>query len=264
MHWQAVICCPYSFRQMKLEEKSERSAWTLLSRSLPIFLINTLISCWSYAVVGAGAVAFVLYNGGIVVGDKSAHSACFHPAQLGYFSAFTLALASPHLVSKTKVIEFLNAAWNNKVRTVVSGVAFATLVHYYFHEHPYLLADNRHYTFYVWSRFFKRYNWFSYSLVPIYLYALWAIDSGVKHMHWMLRCCLWFCIVVATVPQKLLEFRYFVVPFLLVRLHMKGESKLALAAEMLIYVVINAVTFYMFLYRPIFWPNVLEPQRIMW
>lgn len=239
----------------------KKTSWT---ESVPIFVINTAISCWSYAVVGAVAVAFVLYNGSIVVGDKSAHSACFNPSQLGYFATFTLALAFSHLISKTKVLNFLKALWNNKLVFLVSTCVFLALVHWYFHEHPYLLADNRHYTFYIWSKFYKRYEWFCYAMVPVYIYALWAIDDSLIHMHWMMRCAFWFCIIMATVPQKLMEFRYFIVPYILVRLHMKDESYLSLIVELLLYVCINGVTFYIFLYKPIFWPNILDPQRLMW
>lgn len=38
-------------------------------------------------------------------------------------------------------------------------------------EHPYLLADNRHYPFYLWRWVFKRHVAVKYLLVPLYLYA---------------------------------------------------------------------------------------------
>ena len=35
------------------------------------------------------------------------------------------------------------------------SLASLAAVHYFTFEHPYLLADNRHYPFYVWKNIFK-------------------------------------------------------------------------------------------------------------
>lgn len=236
----------------------------MLVQTLPVFTINVIITCWSYAIVGVIAVAFVLWNGSIVVGDKTAHQACFHPSQLGYFATFTLLMTFPHHVRYSKVKGFLEALWNNKILAVIAVGALTLAVHRFTHEHPYLLADNRHYTFYVWSKFFRRYEWFRYAMIPIYMFALWSIDNSLSDIHWTVRSCLWMCIIAATVPQKLMEFRYFIAPYVLVRLHMRSENRLSLLTEGLVYVLINAFTFYIFLYKPIFWPNIHDPQRIMW
>ena len=41
-------------------------------------------------------------------------------------------------------------------------------------HHPFLLSDNRHYTFYVWHRIYM-YHWLAqYLLVPAYLACAWA------------------------------------------------------------------------------------------
>ena len=34
------------------------------------------------------------------------------------------------------------------------------------HAHPYLLADNRHYTFYIWRKVFMRHELVKYAFVP--------------------------------------------------------------------------------------------------
>ena len=36
------------------------------------------------------------------------------------------------------------------------------------HVHPYLLADNRHYPFYVWKKIFQRHEAVKYLLVPVF------------------------------------------------------------------------------------------------
>jgi hypothetical protein len=41
-------------------------------------------------------------------------------------------------------------------------------------HHPFLLSDNRHYTFYVWRRVFMLHPIMPYLLVPGYLACAWA------------------------------------------------------------------------------------------
>ena len=40
-------------------------------------------------------------------------------------------------------------------------------------HHPFLLADNRHYTFYVWQRIFRRHAVVPYLFAPGYLVCMW-------------------------------------------------------------------------------------------
>lgn len=41
-------------------------------------------------------------------------------------------------------------------------------------EHPFLLADNRHYFFYIWRRIFRLHAIMPYALTPGYLVCGWA------------------------------------------------------------------------------------------
>lgn len=45
------------------------------------------------------------------------------------------------------------------------------LCHRRSYTHPYLLADNRHYPFYVWKNIFKRHDLVKYALVPLHSLA---------------------------------------------------------------------------------------------
>ena len=250
---------------MKLEYGKEKvTLYTLMFHSLPVLVINILITCWSYLIVGLTAVAFVIYNGSIVVGDKTAHEASLNPPQLGYFSCFALGMALPHLLSVAQAKRFVGVVLRKKLITVFFMAWAGVMVFMFTQEHPYLLADNRHYTFYVWSKIYRCFHLARYLLIPVYMYALWALDDRLSHMNWMIRASLWFCICAALVPQKLMEFRYFIVPYLLTRLHMRSESNKSLVLELCMYIMINAVTVYIFLYKPIFWPNDHTPYRIMW
>jgi hypothetical protein len=41
--------------------------------------------------------------------------------------------------------------------------------------HPYLLADNRHYTFYLWKDVIQHNQSAKYCLIPLYVYSWWSI-----------------------------------------------------------------------------------------
>ena len=72
-------------------------------------------------------------------------------------------------------------------------------------------------------------------------------------------------LILALVPTPLLEFRYFILPFFIARLWIHPTSRVALLLEGLIYVIVNVVTFYLFLMKPFEWSS--EPgklQRFMW
>ena len=245
-------------------QRDPLTVWSFLTFALPVFVINAIITCWAYAIVGLTAIAFVLWNGSIVVGDKSAHEACFNPAQLVYFACFSLGLSAPHLARLETLSRFLKAAWSRWMICMVALLCSVALVYNFTQVHEYLLADNRHYTFYVWSKVLGKYEMVRYLLIPLSMYLYWAIHDSLSHIHWMIRCCLWGCVVIALIPQKLMEFRYFVVPYTIIRLHMNNESMRGLLFEILLYFCVNIFTLYIFLYKPIFWPQIHEPQRIMW
>ena len=53
------------------------------------------------------------------------------------------------------------------------------------YEHPYLLADNRHYPFYIWKNIFRYHHMVKYLLVPGYgvaiLLMLYALCESTLH-----------------------------------------------------------------------------------
>lgn len=52
-------------------------------------------------------------------------------------------------------------------------------------HHPFLLSDNRHYTFYVWRRIYMVHPMMPYALVPVYLACAWAwwLRVGMCQLH---------------------------------------------------------------------------------
>ena len=91
-------------------------------------------------------------NGGVVVGDKTNHAPAVHTAQLLYL---TVLASAPFIMGDLTVRlgATLRSAWG-AARSAPLLAAAALLLPVALargtHCHPFLLADNRHVTFYAW------------------------------------------------------------------------------------------------------------------
>ena len=112
---------------------------------------------WPYAVVVAAFVAFLVWNGGsVVVGDRSNHQFSPHIGQLLHFVGFTGAFLCPLMAGEVrglipKSLEgsvWLTRVWLPVVVLVMWALKFGM------RAHAFLLADNRHVTYFVWRYFF--------------------------------------------------------------------------------------------------------------
>jgi len=180
--------------------------------------------------------------------------------------------------------------------------------------HPFTLADNRHYVFYVFK--ILRMHWIiRYLAVPAYIVCAWvvlgAVDVPAQSASYVnggaardapqyqatqkagvstLRqaesatnsttrtsfVLIWLATTtLALITAPLVEPRYYIIPWLVWRLHVfppsstqrttTPTSKLILWAETAWLLLINAVTGYIFIYRGYEWPQ--EPgvvQRFLW
>lgn len=230
----------------------------------PKNLVTLIALTWPYIILVSLFFVFVFINGGIVVGDRSSHEACLHFPQLFYFLSFTGFFSFPHLLTPTKMRKFLLSLKKHPVQYSLVTVISLFLIWKFTYVHKYLLADNRHYTFYVWRKVFQRHELVKYLLVPFYLFAGWSFADTLKSksIFWILMY--FVCLLAVTVPQKLLEFRYFILPFLIYRLNIPFLSLYRQLLELAFYILVNAVTFYLFLNRTFQWENSDEVQRFMW
>lgn len=181
----------------------------------------------------------------------------------------------------------------------------ATVVHFNTIVHPFTLADNRHYMFYVF-RLLLRHSLTKYAVVPVYFVCAWLVinalgstKSGAGErasfvLVWLAATTL------SLVTAPLVEPRYFMIPWLIWRLHVPemvppadakdkkddSESKNTNEAlpkqhnsyhamawirthllwiELAWFLLVNCATCWLFLERPFEW--VQEPgklQRFMW
>lgn len=149
-----------------------------------------------YLTLLAGFGTFILWNGGVVLGDKSNHIATVHFSQMLYLWPFLMffgwPLLLPHIVLAPMVLlsqiakssgleqliifrrrSFLPRGW------VIGGwiVLACVVVHFNTIVHPFTLADNRHYNFYMF-RILLRPWWIRYLVTPLYVMCGWAcIDA---------------------------------------------------------------------------------------
>ncbi|TSK13165.1 Dol-P-Glc:Glc(2)Man(9)GlcNAc(2)-PP-Dol alpha-1,2-glucosyltransferase [Bagarius yarrelli] len=230
----------------------------------PFNLKSVLFLIWPYAVVALGFVVFVVLNDGIVVGDRTSHEACLNVPQLFYFLSFTLIFSLPLTFSYNRMVRFVQSLRKHPFLFLLIAALSLLLVWKFTFVHKYLLADNRHFPFYVWKRIFQKHELIRFLLVPAYLFAAWIfIDTLTsKSLLWILAFCV--CLLAATVPQKLLEFRYFILPYLLYRIHLPLSSLPRLLLEFALYTAVNAATIYIFIQKTFRWPDSPAVQRFMW
>lgn len=239
-----------------------------------IYKIRTVIArLWSFILLLILFAIFVFCNGSITLGDKANHQASLHIPQLFYFSAFTCFFAlftfGPIRLITSLIPSLLSKNWQ-KLAILTPLIYY--IVQNYTIAHPFLLADNRHFTFYIW-RYILRYNYLRAALSPAYGICFFMLFATLRHkpLIWIMIYLLAICLTL--IPSPLIEFRYFIIPYYIWRLNMRVPSSSVTTdgvqrcsfGETAWYCAINVVAFTLFLAYPFEWssePGVM--QRFMW
>ncbi len=258
----------------------EKTSTTNLTTDIPLLLQQawilrtTLLSqLWPLLTVVLGFAAFVLHNGGIVVGDKDNHVPVRHLMQPLYFVLYcTICLAPAYwtpkamkrTLSKTFNSTFTTSLLISLATLIALAVSKGTLVH------PFLLADNRHYPFYLWRRVVNYTPWMRYALIPAYIYSILALNAlfagscgkraGQRPIERVLFAA---TVAIVLVPAHLIEFRYYTIAFYAVFMMSSTPSVAALAVTAGGFAIVNAVTLYVFAMRPFQWGDG-SVARFLW
>lgn len=203
------------------------------------------------------------------IGAKDAHAVSLHFAQVMYFGLVsTLAMAPVHFSwgQATRIFESL---WRNRplsfLQVLLAICASFLSVHFFSMAHPYLLADNRHYPFYLWRKVINAHWSMKYLLVPLYTYSWLSIFSVLGRSQKRIWIVAYFLATAAVlVPAPLIEFRYYTVPFYLLMLHSNVTDNQNWFLMGFLYVVTNIFTMSMFLFRPFHWDHEPGIQRFIW
>ncbi|XP_030764942.1 putative Dol-P-Glc:Glc(2)Man(9)GlcNAc(2)-PP-Dol alpha-1,2-glucosyltransferase [Sitophilus oryzae] len=210
-------------------------------------------------------IAFVIINGSIVVGDKEAHQLSINIPQVFYFSLFCLIFGWPYFASE--VFNFLLFVKRHKLLITLSISISVLVIYFNTVVHPYLLADNRHFIFYVWNRFYGKYWWFRYSMIPVYIFSLYVIIKLVWDKSDISFSLVFFpAVTLLLIFQSLIEVRYFLVPYLIIRLRIQNKDSAVfnVVLELITYFVINMITFNIFFTKTLHWEGMRHVQRIIW
>lgn len=147
---------------------------------------------------------------------------------------------------------------------ILAGILSLIVIYANTIVHPYLLADNRHYLFYMWNKFYGRYWWFKYAMAPIYLISLTVLYQCISIRNAGFQILYTLCTIVSIALQQLIEIRYFILPFMIARLSTSTVKFRLLILELIIYLIINSITFYLFSTKEIYWKDYDYVQRLIW
>lgn len=161
--------------------------------------------------------------------------------------------------------QILKHIYRNSLTYALIGLLMVPVIHYFSYNHLYLLSDNRHFTFYIWRKWFLRGRMFKFFIIPTYLLSFAFIYVTVRHLRIVSFLGGFISICLVLIPAHLVEFRYFILPFALWRLNVQKSNSFVTFVEILIHLVVNLFTISLFLFRPFKWQNEPENlQRFMW
>lgn len=220
---------------------------------------------------------FLKINGGITFGDKKNHQLAFHIVQIFYCWTFVGALTLPLWLCKKTLINYRNFILGHKglgiLTMALSYAAIWYIVQNFTIVHPFLLADNRHYTFYIYRRILSK-PWAKYLVVPVFHYFTWLIiymlsqTRGNVRLSFVGITAFLSASAVTLIPSPLFEPRYFIVPLVLFRVFTQSQLGYHQVRnqmyEFLWYQYINAIVFIIFFNYKFTWHSEPGIQRIIW
>lgn len=231
-------------------------------------LVRPLVPCIFLLAAFGG---FVLWNGSVVLGkdsnlraqshsdkrlgDKSNHVATIHLPQMlylwPYLVFFSFPVLVPALISSIADVSAHPPNTGSICRRVlmfsVSAMLAVGVIHYNTIVHPFTLADNRHYVFYVF-RILLRHPTFRYLVAPAYVFcanlAIQALGGSnspqkavqkshqtsiaVKSVHGNTASfvIIWLATTaLSLITAPLVEPRYCIIPWIVWRLHVPRSAE---------------------------------------
>lgn len=266
--WVAFIAVAYIDRQIYREKSILDRVQSFIKRSL-----KNWSSLTGYAVNFVSFVAFLKYNGGITFGDKENHQIQLHFVQVFYCFTFISFFTWPVWLNRATLsnyVKFFTGNYGlNLLLNFISFWGIKYVIDNYTIIHPFLLADNRHYTFYIFKRLLGH-KYSSVVAIPVYHFASYiSVTSLVKSRKLNLSPIGILAFIGATVltivPSPLFEPRYYIIPLVIFRLYIAPSCPLAHLLEFVWLNLINLITLYIFFTYQFTWLS--EPgaiQRIIW
>ncbi|KAL2831897.1 phospholipase D/nuclease [Aspergillus pseudoustus] len=155
---------------------------------------SVISSLVPYLFILAAFGAFVLWNGSVVLGHKEFHTASLHLAQMLYIWPYFLFFSWPLLLAplanillpKFMLPKFLNQGFpasRKRLPSIITAMivlpAMLAVVHFNTIIHPFTLADNRHYVFYVFRILLRSHPYTRYAATTVYFLGAWMVISAM-------------------------------------------------------------------------------------
>lgn len=139
--------------------------------------IESLLFLTPYFTILTSFLQFIVWNGGVVLGDKENHVPSIHFAQMmyiwPYFAFFSWPIVYRQCLPETLRPFSYPASFPRKAVICTTMAVMLVVVRYNTIVHPFTLADNRHYMFYIF-RILLRHWLIKYLAVPIYVGCAWV------------------------------------------------------------------------------------------
>lgn len=223
---------------------------------------------------------FLIYNGGVTFGDKENHVSTIHMSQLYYCSLFMMLFGWPLFLNTNTFKKYLKFIFGKPINvgfTLASYLVLFLTIKKFTTVHPFLLADNRHYTFYIWKKIISPNRYF---LIPLYHFVITVLIQKLAIRNNICIIVAYIvCTAISIVPSPLFEPRYYILPFLYWRMLVLYENDeqlipkepkdmgkvIRLVVEFLWNLFVNIAMLYVFINYEFYWesdPSVI--QRIIW
>lgn len=187
-------------------------------------------------------LVYLIWNKSITLGDKSNHSVGLHFVQVFYCITFIAVFSLPLWLSRNFLRLYVVRLQMKPIRTIFELLAIMLVIRYFTVVHPFLLADNRHYTFYLYKRligssrkiikyflmsFVYHFSTFAYlevirpsemkfdPVAPLPIKNPIDLPVQLTHISWT---TLIVCTFLTIVPSPLFEPRYYILPYFFWRL----------------------------------------------
>ncbi|KAK8600206.1 hypothetical protein V6N13_059982 [Hibiscus sabdariffa] len=198
---------------------SWRIKWKLLVSFSPFFFVLLAF------------VAFLFWNGSVVLGAKEAHVVSPHFAQIMYFSLVSALLAAPLHFIISYALDLFQLFWKNRLLGIfiLLLALIASLLSVHFFRLVYMNLEPLDKT--------RRRTW-----ILVYFFATSAV----------------------LIPAPLIEFRYYTIPFYFFVLHTDIDDSQSWLLMGILYTILDVFTMEMFLFRPFQWAHEPGVQRFIW
>lgn len=251
-------------------------------------LIDMIVIYKEIVIIDIIFVCFLLWNNfSIVLGDNNNHYFAFHLGQLNHFLVFIFFFFPSLNINLIVFLQNLILIKKLKYLVIFTFVYGVLLINetFFLIRHPFIQNDNRHYAYYYFSKICN--NFYMNHLKIIYISILTSViiynffykasesnDETKKKQSWIKNINSYYlayfiCLCLILVPTPLFDFRYlslcYSVLLLILALEKSSILQEILISENIVFsIIVNAVTLYIFLFKPFKNDYFNEMSRFMW